>query len=309
MTLRDQSVQQLSIAGATLKQIRLSGKLTLKQLKYLQLVYPAGSTLCLHMSTIEWRLRDVHLVFPHIKSVCILYKAKAPCHDLEPLLCFTGLQQLHLVNVQCHHLSSVSELTELTSLCIQEDDTERFLIQQSAWAVDCMSTMHALQHLQTLGCPSTTCLQRLHLLVSLKLRGPIPPKAMTCLLQITRLECNMIAAPFASQLNSAQLQNTLHQIQSLTLLRRLCLKVKALSGLQHLSSLTNLTVLKLDTATASYTGLPDLRLTSALTSLTIRYRPRYNIKSQRVTVKDAYGFQTIDSVVKDTLLEFFDEIL
>jgi hypothetical protein len=282
--------------------------LTLKQLQHLQLVYPAVSRLYLNMSTIEWRLRDVHLVFSRIKSVCILYKAKLPRHDLAPLLCFTGLRQLHLVNAHCHYLSSVSELTELTSLCIQEDDTERFLIQQSAWAVDCMSTMHALQHLQTLGCPSTTCLQRLHHLMSLKLRGPIPP-AVTCLLHITRLECNMIAAPFASQLNSAQLQNTLHQIQSLTLLRRLCLKVKSLCGLQHLSSLTNLTVLKLDTATASYTSLSDLRLTSALSNLTIRYWPRYNIKSQHVTVKDAYGFQTVNSVVKDTMLEFFDETL
>ena len=261
------------------------------------------------MSTIEWQLGDVHLVFPHIKSVCILYKSRLCRHDLGPLLCFTGLRQLHLVNVQCHYLSSVSELTELTSLCIQEDDTERFLIQQSAWAVNCMSTMHALQHLQTLGCPSITCLQRLHHLMSLKLRGPIPPTAVTSLLHITRLECNMIAAPFASQLNSAQLQNTLHQIQSLTSLRRLCLKVKALFGLQHLSSLTNLTVLKLDTATASYTSLPELRLTSALSNLTIRYWPRYNIKSQRVTVKDAYGSQTVISVVKDTLLEFFGETL
>jgi len=250
------------------------------------------------MSTLMWRLGDFHLVFPQIKSVCILYKAKLPQHDLGALLCFTGLRQLHLVNVQCHYLSSVSELTELTSLCIQEDDTERFLIQQSAWAVDCMSTMHALQHLQTLGCPSTTCLQ-----------SPIPPTAVTCLLHITRLECNMIAAPFASQRNSAQLQNTLHQIQSLTSLRRLCLKVKALYGLQHLSSLTNLTVLKLDKATANYESLSDLRLTNALSNLTIRYWPRYNIKSQRITVKDAYGFQTVNSVVKDTLLEFFDEML
>lgn len=255
------------------------------------------------MSTIEWQLGDVHLVFPHIKAVCILYKAKLSRHDLGPLLCFTGLRRLHLVNVQCHYLSSVSELTELTSLCIQEDDTWRFLIQQSPWAVDCMSTMHALQHLQTLGCPSTACLQRLHHLMSLKLRGPIPPTAVACLLHITRLECNMIAAPFASQLNSAQLQNTLHQIQSLTSLRCLCLKVKALSGLQHFSSLTNLTVLKLDTATANYESLSDLRVTNALSNLTIRYWPRYNIKSQRITVKDAYGFQTVNSVVKDTLLE------
>ncbi len=261
------------------------------------------------MSTLEWRLGDVRLVFPHINSVCILYKAKLSRHDLGALLCFTGLRQLHLVSVQCHYLSNVSELTELTSLCIQEDDSERFLIQQSAWAVDCMSTMHALQHLQTLGCPSTTCLQRLHHLVSLKLRGTIPPTAVTGLLHITRLECNMIAAPFASQLNSAQLQNTLHQIQSLTSLRRLCLKVKALYGLQHLSSLTNLTVLKLDTAIANYESLTDLHLTNALSSLTIRYWPRYNRKSQRITVKDAYGFQTVNSVVKDTLLEFFDEIM
>ncbi len=133
--------------------------------------------------------------------------------------------------------------------------------------------------------------------------GPIPPTAVACLLHITRLECNMIAAPFASQLNSAQLQNTLHQIQSLTSLRCLCLKVKALSGLQHFSSLTNLTVLKLDTATANYESLSDLRVTNALSNLTIRYWPRYNIKSQRITVKDAYGFQTVNSVVKDTLLE------
>ena len=119
----------------------------------------------------------------------------------------------------------------------------------------------------------------------------------------------MIAAPFAFQLNSAQLQNTLHQIQSLTSLRRLCLKVKAQCGLQQFSALTNLTVLKLDTATANYESLFDLRVTDALSNLTIRYWPRYSIKSQRITVKDAYGFQTINSVVKDTLLEFFDEIL
>ncbi|KAL0044728.1 hypothetical protein WJX82_007171 [Trebouxia sp. C0006] len=59
----------LAPARATVKQIKLSGKLTLKQLQYLQLVYPAVSRLCLNMSTIEWQLGDVHLLFDTVMGL------------------------------------------------------------------------------------------------------------------------------------------------------------------------------------------------------------------------------------------------
>ena len=297
-------------AGAAVTQIRPARSLSVTQLQRLRQVYPSVSSLCLRMSTSERQLGNLHGVFPSIASVRISYQAKAYHQDLGALLHFTGLQNLELLNLRCHLLSTVSKLTGLTSLSMQERYTERFLIQQSAPAVACVSTLCKLQHLQILGCPSAVCLQRLDCLVSLKLRGCIPAAAVPVLSGLTRLESNMIATPPTSQLSPAQLQLTLHKIQRLTTLRHLCLKVKLFNGLQHFLSLTNLTTLKLDTTSETFAGrFSDLQMLTDLSNLTVRFWPRYGFKNQRMMVKDALGFQIVRSIVLDDDLEFFGEKL
>ncbi len=222
-----------------MKQLQPAVNASGRHLQRLRHIYPGVSSLCLRNN--RQQVENIHRVFPEMACLTLSYVPKLWPREqahLGILSWFTALRRLHLLNVRYGYLSYVSELTVLSSLCVQEDHTQRYFIQCCQPIVDSVSALQGLRHMQWLGCPSIKGLQRLQCLVSLKVRGSVPAEAVKCLSRLTRLECNMVAVPFAFQLNQHQLSNTLCQIQSLKLIRRLCLKVKEVNGLQHFSALT-----------------------------------------------------------------------
>lgn len=304
----------MGIAGAVVHQLKPAENISIVQLQHLRQIYPAVSSLFL--CSTKQQLVAVQAVFPEVSSLCVRYKAHHQLPIRLQMLCpgalshLKALRSLHLVDMQSTYLSSISQLTGLSSLCIQADAIQRYYNQQSPFTIDCVSTIHGLTHLQTIGCPSIKCLQRLQCLVSLKFGGTLSADAAKCLSQLTRLECNLLEVPHRMGLSQLQLMSTLRQIQSLTRLRHLALKVKEFNGLSSFSSLPNLTVLKLDTSTQiDSASIASLGSVSALHNLTLRHQPCYGMKKQSICVKQASSFRTTSSLVKSSYLDFFGERL
>ncbi len=250
-------------AGCLVSQLEPRGNFSDAELRRLLQQCPLVSSLS--MLSTERKSLSALAAFPQVTTLSLqqaqsgLDTSASWRRQLRGLSRLVSLRDLHIHNMQYYDISPVSALTGLYSLSVHEKSPIVFssVDDLTEREVNSISVLHSLTHLQLSSCPPIKCIEALTNLRCLKFTGGFDVEKADSLSRLTRLDWNYKIKPTSV--------HGVRAAQSMTGLKHFCFKAVVLHGLEHFSTLTNLTTLKLDTCEAMHEH--DISVLSTLTGL------------------------------------------